>query len=256
MTIKYMLPAVSVLALMLAGCSSTAENASLVQARQDFSLLQAKPDSARLAPLETKDAFKALGKAEMASIKDRKAADVTQLSYLANQKIGVAEQTIALRQAEAGLQGIEALRTQTQLDVRTAQLKALQALKGKQSERGTVVTFGDVLFDTGRAELKPGSLRNLQQLAEYLRANPERQVRVEGFTDSVGSDASNLALSERRAASVAMALQRQGVAAQRIATAGYGKDYPVAYNTDAHSRQMNRRVEVIIANDSNAVRQR
>lgn len=253
MRIKPLLPVLSVLAVLVAGCTSTAENPGLVEAREDFGMLQSKPESSRLAALETKDAFNALGKAELLSIKDRKAPQLDQLSYLARQKIAVAEQTIALRQAEAGLQGIEAQRTQARLDVRTAQLKALQQLKAKQTERGTVVTFGDVLFDTGRAELKGSSQRNIEQLADYLRANPERKVRVEGFTDSIGSDAFNQQLSQQRAAAVANALRRQGIQAQRVISAGYGKEYPVASNASAQSRQLNRRVEVIISHGDSPV---
>ena len=253
MSVKYLLPAVSVMGLLLAGCSTTAENPGLLQAREHFSVLQSKPESSRLAALETKEAFNALGKAELISIKDRKAPQLEQLAYLAKQKIAVAEQTIALRQAESGLQGVEAQRTQARLDVRTAQLKALQQLKAKQTERGTVVTFGDVLFDTGRAELKAGSQRNIDQLAEYLHANPERKVRIEGFTDATGSDSLNLHLSEQRAAAVANALRGNGVDARRIFSAGYGKQYPVASNASAQARQLNRRVEVIISHGDSAV---
>ncbi|WDY59920.1 OmpA family protein [Pseudomonas sp. PSKL.D1] len=248
-----LLPAVSLLALVLAGCSTTPENAKLLEAREAFTQLQGKPASSRIAALETQEASVALTKAEAQSLKNRKAPEVEHLAYLAHRKIETAEQTILLRQAEVGLQGIEAQRTQARLDVRTAQLKALQALKAKQTERGTVVTFGDVLFDTGRAELRGGSQRNIQQLAEYLRANPERKVLVEGFTDSTGGDAFNQQLSERRAASVANALRRQGVSAERIASAGYGKEYPVAGNADAQSRQLNRRVEVVISQGADAV---
>lgn len=139
------------------------------------------------------------------------------------------------------------------LDVRTAQLKALQAMKAQPTERGQVVTFGDVLFDTGKAELKPGSQRDFQALANFLLQNPERQVRVEGFTDSTGGDAYNQSLSERRAQAVARGLQRLGVGAERIAVMGYGKQFPVADNLSAQSRQLNRRVEVIVSNDASAV---
>ncbi|MBV6286798.1 OmpA family protein [Pseudomonas aegrilactucae] len=253
MRINPLLPVLSVLAVFVVGCTNTAEHPGLVEAREHFSVLQSKPASSRLAALETKDAFTALGKAELLSIQDRKAPQLDQLSYLANQKIAVAEQTIALRQAEAGLQGIEAQRTQARLDVRTAQLKALQQLKAKQTDRGTVVTFGDVLFDTGRAELKGSSQRNIEQLADYLRANPERKVRVEGFTDSTGADAFNQQLSEQRAAAVANALRRQGIQAQRVISTGYGKAYPVASNASASSRQLNRRVEVIISHGDSVV---
>lgn len=256
MQIKYIVLAASAVGLMLVGCGTTPENPGLLEAREHFSALQSKPESSRLAALETKAAFTALGQAELASIKDRMAPQVEQLAYLATQKIAVAEQTINLRTAEVGLQGIEAQRTQARLDVRTAQLKALQQLNAKQTDRGAVVTFGDVLFDSGHAELKASSQRNLMQLTEYLRANPERKVQIEGFTDSTGSDALNQQLSERRAGAVADALRRAGIAPERVNVVGYGKEYPVASNADAQSRQLNRRVEVIISHGSNAVSDR
>lgn len=81
-------------------------------------------------------------------------------------------------------------------------------------------------------------------------------MRVEGFTDSTGSDSLNQQLSERRAAAVTNALRRNGVDAGRIISAGYGKEYPVASNADAQSRQLNRRVEVIISHGNAAVGQR
>ena len=83
MTVKYLLPALSVMGVFLVGCSNTAENPGLVEAREQFSMLQSKPESSRLAAIETKDAFSALYKADQASIKDRQAADVDQLAYLA-----------------------------------------------------------------------------------------------------------------------------------------------------------------------------
>ncbi|CAM3359204.1 OmpA family protein [Pseudomonas fluorescens] len=175
------------------------------------------------------------------------------MAYVAKQKISLAEQTILGRKAEAGLSTIDAQRTQVQLDVRTQQLKALQAMKAKQTPRGEVVTFGDVLFDTGKANLKPGNQRNVQQLADFLVSNPERKVLIEGFTDSVGADAFNQRLSDQRAQSVAFALQRLGVDMSRITTKGYGKQYPIADDSSAQSLQLNRRVEVIISNAESAV---
>ncbi|WP_409318928.1 OmpA family protein [Pseudomonas sp. KCJK9016] len=250
------LPTLCALGVMLAGCATPPENSTLVQARAQFSALQSKPESSTLAAIETRDAFTALNKADQASLKDRQAPEVDQLAYVASQKIAIAEQVISGRVAEAGLMKIDAERTQVQLDVRTQQLKALQALKAKKTERGDVVTFGDVLFDTGKSDLKYGSQRNVQQLAQYLLDNPERKVRIEGFTDNVGTDAYNQGLSERRAESVAFALSRLGVGPDRLTTTGYGKQFPVADNSSAQSRQFNRRVEVIISFDSAAVKPR
>ncbi|MDZ3992802.1 OmpA family protein [Pseudomonas sp. Teo4] len=253
MTKMYVLPALSMLAALISGCGTTPENPALLEAREAYTVLQGKPEASRLAALETQEAATALGKAEQASLKSRTGDDVEHLAYLANRRIELAQQTILLRQAQVGLQSIEAQRNLARLEVRTAQLKALQALKAKQTERGMVVTFGDVLFDVGRAELRHGSQRNIQQLAQYLKDNPERKVLVEGFTDATGSAAFNQQLSEQRAAAVANALRRQGIAADRVVVAGYGKQYPVASNADAQSRQLNRRVEVIISHADEAV---
>lgn len=253
MRTSILLPAVCGLSLILAGCATPPENSNLVQARQQFSDLQNKPESSTLAAIETKDAFLALNKADQASLKDRKAPQINQLAYLASQKVAFAEQTILGREAEAGLKKIDTERTQVQLDVRTQQLQALQALNAKKTDRGEVVTFGDVLFDTGKAELKYNSQNTIGQLAQYLADNPERKVRIEGFTDNVGGDVLNQRLSEQRADAVANALIKMGVDASRLTTQGYGKQFPVADNASAQSRQLNRRVEVIISYGSAAV---
>lgn len=239
----YLLPAVSLLGLMLAGCGTTPENATLLEAREAYSALQGNPEASRLAALETQDAYTALGKAEAASLKDRKSAEVERLASLAGRQIAFAEQTIDWRKSDAQLKRVELERTQAQLDARTAQLKALQT---RPSARGDVVTFADVLFQTGKAELNSGSHHKIQQLAAYLQGNPGLTIEVAGHTDSTGSDSLNRRLSEDRAASVAHALRRQGVAPERISTVGYGKDQPVASNATAHSRQLNRRVEVVL----------
>ena len=253
MRTSILLPAVCGLSLILAGCATPPENPNLVQARQQFSDLQNKPESSTLAAIETKDAFLALNKADQASLKDRKAPQINQLAYLASQKVAFAEQTILGREAEAGLKKIDTERTQVQLDVRTQQLQALQALNAKKTDRGEVVTFGDVLFDTGKAELKYNSQNTIGQLAQYLADNPERKVRIEGFTDNVGGEVLNQRLSEQRADAVENALIKMGVDARRLTTQGYGKQFPVADNASAQSRQLNRRVEVIISYGSAAV---
>ncbi|MEB0047310.1 MULTISPECIES: OmpA family protein [unclassified Pseudomonas] len=256
MRTSLILPMVSVLGLTLAGCAATPENPNLLEARAQLSTLQSKPQSSTMAAIETKDAVTAVNKVEQTSVLNRKDPKIDQQAYIASQKVAYAEQTILGREAEAGLKNIDVERTQVRLDVRTQQLKALQTMKAKPTERGEVITFGDVLFDTGKSDLKSNGQRNFQQLAEFLSKNPERQVRVEGFTDSVGSDSSNLALSQRRADAVAWRLQRLGVSADRIITKGYGEKYPVTDNSSANGRQLNRRVEVIVSNDSSAVKAR
>ncbi|MCG8295621.1 OmpA family protein [Pseudomonas entomophila] len=256
MSKRYLLPAMSVLALVIAGCAATPENPRLVEAREAFSTLQAKPESHRIAALETQQAQAALGKAEEASLASRKSPEVEQLAYLANRKIETAEETIRLRQAEAGMRGIDARRAEARLEVRTAQLNALKALNGKETERGTVVSFGDVLFATGKATLRNESLDDIRRVAQFLLANPERKVRVEGFTDARGSESLNQVLSEDRAQAVAEKLEHFGVSRNRITSMGYGKSFLLTHRTDERSLQRNRRVEVIISQGSEAVRAR
>jgi outer membrane protein OmpA-like peptidoglycan-associated protein len=123
----------------------------------------------------------------------------------------------------------------------------LQALKARPTPRGMVVTLGDVLFSTGRATLQPGAQRSVQQLADVLKQNPERRVRVEGFTDSTGSEESNLALSQQRADAFRQALLNSGVPTERIEVQAHGEAYPVADNTTPAGRQQNRRVEVLFS---------
>ncbi len=131
-----------------------------------------------------------------------------------------------------------------------AQLKDLNATK---TDRGMVVTIGDVLFDTNKAELKPGGMRNVEKLAGFFKQYPQRTALVEGFTDSVGSESSNASLSGRRADSVRTAMVDMGVGPERLATHGYGEAYPVAGNENAAGRQLNRRVEIILSDDNGIV---
>jgi outer membrane protein OmpA-like peptidoglycan-associated protein len=133
----------------------------------------------------------------------------------------------------------------------TARVQAeLDALKATPTPRGLVLTLGDVLFDTGRAELKSGAGRKLDQLAQFLVEHPDRRVQIDGFTDSVGTDSYNEDLSQRRADSVKAALINRGVDPSRIGTEGYGKAYPVASNNESGGRQLNRRVEVVIGGNN------
>jgi outer membrane protein OmpA-like peptidoglycan-associated protein len=121
-------------------------------------------------------------------------------------------------------------------------------LNARETERGLVVTLGDVLFETARADLKGGAAGNLGKLAAFLVKYPDRNVVIEGHTDNVGGEDYNLGLSQRRAESVRSFLVTHGVSANRISASGKGEGSPVSDNDTATGRQQNRRVEVIIAN--------
>jgi outer membrane protein OmpA-like peptidoglycan-associated protein len=137
--------------------------------------------------------------------------------------------------------------TQQSQDQNAALQQQLADLNAKQTERGIVLTLGNVLFDTNKSGLKDGSTYSLDKLALFLRDNPNRHVMVEGYTDSTGNVDSNLDLSRRRADSVRSVLSDDGVNQQRIVTTGYGVQYPVATNDTMSGRQLNRRVEIVIS---------
>jgi outer membrane protein OmpA-like peptidoglycan-associated protein len=173
---------------------------------------------------------------------DRAKMDAAQAQAAAasaqNQAADAQRQTAAAEQAARDAQA------------RAAQLEILlNELNAKKTERGMIITIGDVLFATDQARLTPAGMATARKLADVLAQNPQRTVLVEGFTDSTGSAAHNQELSERRANAVRSALMEMGVAPERIAMRGYGERYPVAPNDTAGNRQLNRRVEIVLSNE-------
>lgn len=123
----------------------------------------------------------------------------------------------------------------------------LADLKAQKTDRGMVVTLGDVLFDTGKSTLQPGARRSVEQLVQVLTRHPERRVLIEGFTDNVGGEEMNMKLSQRRAETFQRELMNGGIAADRIEVRAWGEANPVADNGSAAGRQRNRRVEVLFS---------
>jgi outer membrane protein OmpA-like peptidoglycan-associated protein len=176
----------------------------------------------------------------------------------AQAEAATAQAVSATAQADAARQATEreAMATrdaQAKADALAAQLADLQA---KQTERGIVITFGDVLFNTDQAQLTEGGQRTIAKLAQVLSQNPDRSVMVEGFTDSTGTSSHNLELSQRRAEAVRSALMGMGVEGTRISTRGYGEAYPIAGNDSAGNRQLNRRVEIVLSDSGRPVNSR
>ena len=188
----------------------------------------------------------------------RVTAQIAQNDAAASQRQAAAAQRDAnasQRQSEASqAQAAISAQQANEADLRNAALQAaLLDMDAKKTERGMVITLGDVLFDTNRAELKAGGMRSVEKLAGFLKGNPGRSALIEGFTDSVGSDSTNQQLSDRRAAAVRAAMVDMGVNSERISTRGYGEAYPVAGNETSGGRQMNRRVEIIVSDDGRRV---
>lgn len=160
-----------------------------------------------------------------------------------------AEADAARNQADAAQAA--ALSAQQQAEELQRQIDTLQA---KVTDRGLVLTLGDVLFATAKADLSSGANGTLNKLVAFLNKYPDRTVEIQGYTDSVGSEDYNLGLSQRRADSVRSYLVGQGIGSGRLVTSGKGMSSPVAGNDTSSGRQQNRRVEVIITNPAAAMR--
>ena len=179
-----------------------------------------------------------------AAAAQRDAMNSQRQSEAAQRQSSNAQQQAAVSQQQAVMAQQQAADAESRNRALEAQLRDLNARK---TERGMVVTIGDVLFDTGRSELKAGGQHNIEKLSGFLKAYPQRKAMIEGYTDSVGSDSLNQALSTRRADAVRSALVNLGVGGERLTTQGFGELRPVAGNDTAGGRQQNRRVEVLLS---------
>ena len=221
------------------------------------------PDSSTLASAELNAAQETLRKAEEAAREREPDSEVAHLAYVAEQQAAIAEAKMNEAKALQDTENAEAQRNAALLEARErdvaeakadaarAQADAAEAWRqveeAQETARGVVLTFGDMLFDTGGAVLKPGAQLLLDKLAAYLEQNSSAKAIIEGHTDNVGSDAMNQALSERRAAAVATALQMRGIGIDRLEIIGLGESYPVATNDTSAGREENRRVEVVLS---------
>jgi outer membrane protein OmpA-like peptidoglycan-associated protein len=175
----------------------------------------------------------------------------------ARQDAANAQAQAADAQAQADAARQQAQQAQQQnvaLQEHAARLEALLVeLHAVKTERGYVVTIGDVLFDLDKASLKAEGISTLRKLADVMQQNPERTVLVEGFTDSTGTASHNQELSQRRANTVATALASMGVERERVAMRAYGEAFPVAPNDTSANRQRNRRVEIVLSNEGASI---
>ena len=234
----------------LAVANAMAERDSVrLQARTQEA--EAAQRSAQNSQLQSEAARRDAQDAHRRADADRLAANQAQRNAQDAQRQAEAER-LAAGQAQRDAQAASQLTREAQ--ERSMALQAqLVALEAKKTDRGMVVTLGDVLFDTNEAVLKSGGMRNVQKLADFFKQYPERNVLIEGFTDSTGSDGHNQQLSDRRASSVRTALLGMGMGTERISWRGYGEAYPVAGNDTAAGRQQNRRVEMVVSDDNGKI---
>ncbi len=272
--------------LLAACATAPVQPAGSAEVRSRLTQLQADPRLGSLAPLAIKEADVAVQAAEtpetdagLAShrvfIADRKvetARAQAETRFAEDQRPALSEQResarldsrtreadaartqVAVARADSAEQKLAADEArgaanaaQVAAERQAAELqRQIDALNAKPTDRGLVVTLGDVLFTSGQADLKAGATGNLNKLVSFLNEYPSRTVMIEGYTDSVGSEDYNQGLSQRRADSVKTYLVGQGIGAVRLVASGKGEYGPVAGNDSAAGRQQNRRVEVII----------
>ena len=270
------------LAAILAGCGTMAEiNPALDRTRTSYRALQGDPQVTQLAPAELLQAGEAMRAADTAWTQRESLRTVDHLTYLAQQRIAIARETANTRmwervaataKADADSEKARADRDKAARDLsiarRNAQEKAIELAvakavaqqdrsnatdlemqltdpNAKQTDRGDVITLGEVLFDSNRAELRSGSRRDLAKLVDDFKRHPKRTALIVGFTDNQGSESDNLDLSQRRAGAVRDALVAQGVYADRLSTRGDGDAHPASTNMTQAGRQANRRVEIV-----------
>ena len=174
----------------------------------------------------------------------------------AKEQADAARQQAELAQQQASQQARMADQARQQAEAQTSQLRARllqqlnQVLQTRDSAKGLIVSMPDVLFDTGKANLRPEARERLAKVAGILLAYPDIRIEIDGYTDSTGTLAFNERLSRDRAAAVESYLSQQGVAGTSMTTQGFGPDNPIASNATSAGRQQNRRVEMVVSGES------
>lgn len=157
----------------------------------------------------------------------------------------------ARRLADAQASEIELARREAQLATQAAESlrRRLEYMELRETDRGVVVTLGDVLFEVGKSDLHESARTHLADVVELLQSEPGNRIRIEGHTDASGPAELNVRLSQQRAEAVRSALVELGISSDRITAVGMGEDFPIASNENDEGRARNRRVDVILLND-------
>jgi outer membrane protein OmpA-like peptidoglycan-associated protein len=230
------------------------ERAQAEQAKAEAERMRQEAEAAAQQAAQAK-AQAEQAKAEAEQAREAAIAQQQALAAEAEKAQQAAQQAEQLRQqAEAQRQQAEAQREQAEKDKADLRAKLLQQLNSvletHDTARGLIANMGDVLFQTGKYELKPEARERLAKVSGILLAYPSLRVAIEGHTDSVGSDDYNQRLSEMRAQAVRDYFVQQGVSADSITAQGFGKTQPIADNATAEGRQRNRRVELVLSGDA------
>ena len=212
------------------------------QARREAANAQAQSDASK-ARNDAADAQAAAAKAR-SDAADSQAASASAVSAA---QADAEQSRLAAQQAQMSAQQADADKAAMRAKL-SEQLNSI--LQTRDSARGLIVSMSDVLFDTGKYSLKPGAREKLAKVAGILLAYPGLNIEVGGYTDNVGGDAMNQALSENRAGSVRDYLVQQGVATGSVSAKGFGNTSPVSSNDSSAGRLQNRRVELLVSGDA------
>lgn len=256
------------LSVLIAGCASTPPNNTMVnEARASYAKIKDDPDVARSGDSHLRSARDELNRAE-SLLKDGEDTNrIEQAAYLANRHAQIASEQGERARLVDQVDSAEERRRKLMLDRSSEEAtrardeaemlrKRMEELQAERTDRGMVLTLGDVLFDLNKADLKSSGEQTIGRLAQFMREYEDRRVRVEGYTDSTGDDGYNQTLSERRAQAVSAALVTQGIERRRVETEGYGRQFPVASNDTSAGRQQNRRVEIVISDKDGKIETR
>lgn len=269
----------AILVLFIACGVSDIKPEGSVDVRNKLTLLQSDPLLSSRAQLAIKEAEAATRIAEQP---EKNKTLAMHRVYMADRKVDIAIALAQSRLLEDQREDLKAQRELAQLDSRTREAdrarnsartaseaaklaqsemmdakqhsaeleKQLIELNAEKTDRGMVLTLGDMLFETGRSELKSGTISNLDKLSSFLHQYQDRELVIEGYTDSVGSEIYNISLSQQRAEAVKTYLVKKGISTNRMSTSGKGETMPVASNESSDGRRQNRRVEIVLPEGS------
>ena len=264
------------LALSLSACGKSplrsAKNAQLEEAKRQYAEASRDADIVRGASEQLDLARDALEMAETRKIKNAK-AHIAHYVYLFEQHMRMAELAVEQKRIQEGLdarakkiqkaavmetlvkaEGAEAELEENNWDLLLAAAnrtdstpaESTPVVEAVDSDRGNVMTLGDVLFGVNKATFADGSGQMIKNLVVFLNENSSKMAVIEGHTDNTGDSESNRALSRDRAFAVQEALVKAGIAAHRLAVRGVGESSPVASNESKSGRRLNRRVDVVL----------
>lgn len=251
----------------LHGCTVADVEQTLAQAQAAYELTSTDPKILRDAPKDLIRAGESLERANRFARYLGSGEDAVHYAYLSQRYGDIARQNSELMQNQQRVTQLameQARLSRTLQDAKQLNLQQqgswsddqLISLAADETDRGLVMTLGDVLFKPSSAELSSSANRTLLKLAHFLQLNPKRNVRVEGYTDSRGVASDNLELSRARAQSVADFLQELGIDPTRMDVVGYGEQYQVSENASARGRAQNRRVEVLFSDEHGQLSER